>query len=68
VNYFVCCVKIYACGDIVVVLNGSRNITIKHRESYMLSDRADVNQPNGSNANVGAAMLLTSHQPRAGGN
>ena len=49
-------------------LNGSRNIAIKHRESYMLSDRADVNQPNGSNANVGAEKLLTSHQPRAGGN
>jgi transposase len=49
-------------------LNASRNICNKHLESYKLSDRADVNQPNGSNANVGAAMLLTSHQPRAGGN
>ena len=44
-------------------LNASRNIVVKHRESYTLSDRADVNQPI-----VGAAMLLTSHQLCAGGN
>jgi putative transposase len=49
-------------------LNGSRNIVIKHRASYKLADRVLVNEPNGSNANVGAAMLLTSHQPCAGGN
>ena len=44
-------------------LNASRNICFKHLESYKLSDRADVNQPI-----VGAEMLLTSHQPCAGGN
>lgn len=44
-------------------LNASRNIVVKHLESYKLSDRADVNRPT-----VGAEMLLTSHQSCAGGN
>jgi putative transposase len=50
-----CCKK---CGfRLNADLNASKNICNKHLESYMLSDRADVNQPI-----VGAEMLLTSQQ------
>lgn len=44
-------------------LNASRNISIRALDSYKLSNGAVVNQPI-----VGAEMLLTSHQPCAGGN
>jgi IS605 OrfB family transposase len=44
-------------------LNASRNISRRAWDSYQLSHGAEVNQPM-----VGAAMLLTSHQPCAGGN
>jgi putative transposase len=44
-------------------LNASRNIVVKALARYNLVNGADVNQPI-----VGAEMLLTSHQPCAGGN
>jgi putative transposase len=44
-------------------LNASRNISRRAWDSYQLSYGAEVNQPM-----VGAAVLLASHQPCAGGN
>jgi putative transposase len=44
-------------------LNASRNISRRALDDYMLFNGAEVNQPM-----VGAAKLLTSHQPCAGGN
>jgi IS605 OrfB family transposase len=56
-----CCVK---CGfKLHADLNASRNIVVKHLNSYKLADRAVVNQPI-----VGTEESLTSHQPCAGGN
>jgi IS605 OrfB family transposase len=53
-----------ACGfKLNADLNASRNISVRALDSYKLSNGAVVNQPI-----VGAEMLLTSHQPCAGGN